>query len=402
MRMTPIVTPRRLATLIAAGAALILVSGWEVAALPGRPEAEDTVLERLPLVTGPAALELRRLRRRPAADRDPAVASAAAERLLALGQTLQDPRLIGNAAAVLRPWWADPSAPPALLVLRAAIKQNRHDFAGALADLDAALEADPGDPRAWASKATILLVQGRPEAALQACAEVERRAASISGTICRAAALARLGRSAEARVLLKTTLDRSHALAPAVERWARLELAEIGRLLGQDDLAERQLRAALRLEPLDAAAATALADLLLDQRRPQDALVVLGDDLAHDGKLMRTALALRALNEAVWRAHAALLAERLAAARARGDNVHQREEARLHLALLDQPARALELAQASWDAQREPWDARLLLESAVAANAPAAAEPVLAWLEETGFRDPALEPTREKLTGARP
>lgn len=402
MRMTPIVTPRRLATLIAVGSALILASGWQVAALPNRPAAEDTILERLPLVTGPAALELRRFRLQPAADRDPEVAAAAAERLLALGQTLQDPRLIGNAAAVLRPWWTDRSAPPALLVLRAAIKQNRHDFAGALADLNAALKADPGDPRAWASKAMILLVQGRPEEALQACAEVERRGASISGTICRAAALARLGRSAEARVLLETTLERSPALAPAVERWARLELAEIGRVLGQDDLAERQLRAALRREPLDAAAATALADLLLHQRRPQDALVVLGDDSAHDGKLLRTALALQALNDDAWRERAALLAERLAAARARGEDVHQREEARLHLALLGQPARALELAQASWGAQREPWDARLLLESAIAANTPAAAAPVLAWLEETGFKDPALEPTREKLMGAKP
>lgn len=400
--MASMVTPRGLATLIAAGTALILVSGWDVAALPGRPAMEDAVLERLPLVTGPAALELRRLRRPPAVDRDPASATVAAERLLALGQTFQDPRLIGNAAAILQPWWTAPSAPPALLVLRAAIKQNRHDFEGALADLNAALEADPGEPRAWAGKAMILLVRGRPREALQACAQVERRAASISGTICRAAALARLSRTAEARALLETTLDRSPALAPAVERWARLELAEIARLLGQDDLAERQLRATLVLEPQDAAAATALADLLLDRNRPQDALTVLGDDLAHDGKLMRTALALRTLADPAWRGRAALLAERLTAARARGEDVHQREEARLHLALLDQPDRALELAQASWAAQREPWDVRLLLESAVAAHASAAAEPALAWLEETGFDDPALKPIREKLAGARP
>ena len=147
-------------------------------------------------------------------------------------------------------------------------------------------------------------------------------------------------------------------------------------------------------------AATALADLLLDQRRALDALAVLGDDLRHDGKLLRAALALRLLGETAWRDRAALLSARFAAARERGESVHLREEARLHLALLDQPGRALELAQANWRAQREPWDARLLLESAVAADTAAAAEPVLAWLDRTGFEDPALRPLRDKLAGA--
>jgi tetratricopeptide (TPR) repeat protein len=398
----PLSSSRLVAFVVAAAAPLILVSGLPAAAMPSRPTTDDVVLERLQTVTGPVALELRRLRLHSAQHRNPGAAIVAAEGLLALGLATQDPRYVGHAGAILWPWWTDPAAPPAILVLRATIKQNRHDFAGALADLDMALKVDPREPRAWASKAMILLVEGRPEEALGACVEVERWAASISGTICQAAALARLGRAPVAFALLDTALARSPTLDPAIERWARIELAAIARLLGRNGLAEEQLRTALRLEPQDAAAATALAELLLDQGRSRDALAVLGEDLRHDGKLLRMVLALRALGDPAWRQRATLLLGRFAAARERGDSVHLREEARLHLALLDQPAEALKLAEANWQVQREPWDARLLLASAAAVNAPDAAEPVLACLDRTGLHDPALETLRTRLAGGRP
>ena len=54
--------------------------------------------------------------------------------------------------------------------------------------------------------------------------------------------------------------------------------------------------------------------------------------------------------------------------------------------LLDRPARALQLARENWATQREPADARILLEAALAAGDPAAARPVLDWLERTGLR----------------
>jgi hypothetical protein len=77
--------------------------------------------------------------------------------------------------------------------------------------------------------------------------------------------------------------------------------------------------------------------------------------------------------------------------------LHQREEARFRLELRDEPAAALVLALANWRTQREPLDARILLEAAVAAGRPETAAPVLAWLEETGLSDPQLEPLRQRL-----
>jgi len=106
--------------------------------------------------------------------------------------------------------------------------------------------------------------------------------------------------------------------------------------------------------------------------------------------LLRLALAGQSLGAPELSGHVADLAERFAEARMRGDTVHQREEARFNLHLLKQPDDALRLAQTNWGVQREPWDARLLLEAALAADQPAAARPALDWLAASHLEDKHL------------
>ena len=77
--------------------------------------------------------------------------------------------------------------------------------------------------------------------------------------------------------------------------------------------------------------------------------------------------------------------------------MHLREEARFTLHLLDQPGEALELARRNWATQREPADARVLLEAALAASKPAAAQPVLEWLERTGLEHVGIEALVDRL-----
>ena len=71
--------------------------------------------------------------------------------------------------------------------------------------------------------------------------------------------------------------------------------------------------------------------------------------------------------------------------------MHVREEARFTLALLQDPHRALTLAQANWAVQKEPWDARLLLESALAVGDRGAAKSVIAWLHANHVEDMRLQ-----------
>jgi hypothetical protein len=95
-------------------------------------------------------------------------------------------------------------------------------------------------------------------------------------------------------------------------------------------------------------------------------------------------------------AHLDELRARREANRARGDVVHRREAARFALLVDKRPADALELARANWDVQREAADARIFMESALAAANHVAAAPVVAWVRSTGIEDPTLRALAEK------
>ncbi len=66
-------------------------------------------------------------------------------------------------------------------------------------------------------------------------------------------------------------------------------------------------------------------------------------------------------------------------ARRRGDGLHRREEALIALAIDNDPARAVALARANFDVQREPADARVLAAAGRAARDAAALRVVEDW-----------------------
>ena len=110
------------------------------------------------------------------------------------------------------------------------------------------------------------------------------------------------------------------------------------------------------------------------------------------------ALAERALKLPAAKAHAQALADRFKDAKVRGDTTHQAEEARYQLHLAGNAAAALKIAAANYQVQREPRDARPLLEAAIAARDAAAAQPVRDWLKSSGFEDPHLRQLGEAST----
>jgi len=112
---------------------------------------------------------------------------------------------------------------------------------------------------------------------------------------------------------------------------------------------------------------------------------------------LRLALAEQATGSKLLPQHIGELQRRIDAYRLRGENIHQREEARFNLVLAKQPETALRLALENWQVQHEPWDARLVLEAALASGKPAAAHPVLAWLNQTKLQDRQLQPFLAKL-----
>ena len=153
---------------------LLVVAGdlgsGRVAAAPHVPASDSVVLERLPGKPGdPVQRELRSLRASLAADpRNPGRAATLARRYFDLAMAEGDPRYVGYAEAALLPW-AQGQTPGEILVARGLLRQYRHDFDAALADLARALEIDPGDTDALAWRAAIFMVRADYAAARREC-----------------------------------------------------------------------------------------------------------------------------------------------------------------------------------------------------------------------------------------
>jgi hypothetical protein len=383
-------------------AAALAVCAAAAGAAPFRPTADDQVLERLPARAGDAAAALRSLRARLAADpRDAAAAAALARGYFDLVAAEGDPRYIGYAQAALAPWWQAADAPDDVRVARAVLRQFNHDFDGALTDLRAVTARDPARGDAWAWQAAIAMVQARYADARAACEALAPQAPPLVAAACSAAADSLSGRAGPAAAALRAALAGDTRADAAQRLWALTRLAEIEERRGDAAAAEAAFKAALALGVADGYLLSAYADFLLDRGRPAEVLALLKGGERSDLLLLRLALAAKAAGmpeAARWQAD---LAARFDAARRRGDATHEKEESRFILGFGGDPARALELARRNFEIQREPADARALLEAALAARAPEAARPVLDWLAAHRVESTVLQALAARVGTAR-
>jgi hypothetical protein len=121
-----------------------------------------------------------------------------------------------------------------------------------------------------------------------------------------------------------------------------------------------------------------------------------------DTLLLRLALAARQLKLAEGEKYARTLGERFADAALRGEKLHLQEEARYLLELKGDARAALAAASENYRTQREPRDALIFIEAALAASDPAAAVPALQWLESSGFESARLRAAALKLKALKP
>jgi hypothetical protein len=371
---------------------------------PHIPADEAVVLERLPLpALDPGARRLRALRaelaQRP---EDLGLATRVAWSCIEQGRRLADPRYYGYAQSALSPWWAAAEPPVSVLVLRATIRQHDHDFSGALDDLARALRADSDNLQAWLTRAVVLQVRGRHAQARSSCLEVLQRASALVAVTCVSGVDSLSGAAAASYERLQRALAQAIDADPEARRWALTTLAEIAARLGRPAAAERHFRQALAIGAADDYLLGAYADFLLDQRRPDAVHELLGAIPHTDGVLLRLALADKMAGAAALAARVQELEERFAAARLRGDSVHRREQARFALHVLDAPAAALDLALDNWTVQREPSDARLLLEAALASGRTDAAKPAIRFLARARLEDVQLAPLVARWREGRP
>lgn len=367
---------------------------------PYLPRSEAVVLQAVPPAADPAIRRVEALRTRVAADRgDLAAAEELARAYIDFGRRVGDAHYAGYAEAVIAPFLARAVPPAGALVIQATILQYRHEFAKARELLGKAVAQQPANAQAWLTLATLDLVQGDYRAAAAHCAQVAKHGGYSLGLACAASLRLHTGQAAQATALLSPLDGDAPGVTPEFKAWIQGLLAEAAERVGDWKRAEAHYRKALRDAPGDNFLLVAYADLLLDRGREREVLDLLAAYSDSDTAFLRLALAHAALATPEAARYRWTMAARFEGYAQRGSEVFGREHARYLLHVARQPRSALVAAQRNWAVQREPWDARILLEAAAAAGEPAAAEPVIAFLAQSGFTDPHIDTLVRMLAG---
>jgi tetratricopeptide (TPR) repeat protein len=367
-----------------------LCAATVAAAAPFVPTDDTQVLERLPGRNTPQFRQLKSLQVAAAqAPNDVARASALASAYVRASRVEGDPRFLGYAQAALAPWWKDPVAPTPALILRATILQSSHQFDPAIADLDRITQREPKHAQALLTRATVLTVQGKYAAARADCSKLAGIAPEIYRVVCIAAIDSVTGNAAPAYETLGRALHGTARIDGAGRAWGKTLLGEIAHRRG-DPAAETHFRAALDAGERDLYLLGAYSDWLLDNARAAEVIPLLQNETRSDPLLLRLALAQQALKRPEAIGSIDTLRTRFDASHARGDTLHQRENARFELFLRRDARSAMTLALDNWKVQREPADLRILAEAASAAGDAAALGIVKQWLAETRFEYPVV------------
>jgi hypothetical protein len=391
----------RLVTKCFIGAAVATLATSTASPDPYRPTDDAAVLVTVPTSEGAIQARIRKsqdlLKINP---KDLGRALDVARVAIRDGRASADPRRYGQAQAALAPWWSKADAPMDVRVLRAVIRQSLHDFTGAAADLDAILSADPRNGQARLSRALVRQTVGSFVDAKDDCRRLPPSVGLTVAAVCLLRVEALTGSAGAALERLGRALMLDGKAEPDVRRWAQAVSADIAAMLGQAEVADLWFKEATS-DGGDIPTLIAFADHLLDTDRPAEALKLLTDRSETDLVYLRLAIAGKRLNDARTPYWTALLAERFAAAKVGGVQLHLREEARFELEVRSDAVTALRLALANWRTQKEPSDARLVFQSALAADNPAAASDVLDFLAKTGLTDSRIQPLLDQITEKR-
>jgi hypothetical protein len=369
---------------------LLVVMMEAIQAKPFIPEHDTQVLERLPgqLFQSKSSAKIKQLRTQIRNHpNDWSSASQLAQHYIELAKSQADPRYMGYAQAILNPWWQNSQQSPKTLIMRAIIRQNAHDFGGALEDLDQILNVQPGHVQANLIKATIATVQGNYPLAIQHCRQLMRRSSMLLALICQSTPASLSGNAETSYKLVRQILSTTGSIPEKESVWAWTSLAEIAWRLGYFEAADQHFQTAMQTGIKDYYLFRVYADFLLQQHRPHDVIKLIASETRIDSLLLRLALAEQMTLSEQLSNHIALLNERFEANRKRGSSLHKGDEARFKLHLLNQPQTALQLARQNWQVQRESADTYILLQSAIAANDTKMIKKVEHWLIKQGTED---------------
>lgn len=307
-----------------------------------------------------------------------------AQTLLAHAQQTGDPRYLGYAEAQLKPWLQQATIPDDVLLMRARLRQFNHQFANALIDIAQVLQHQVNHPEALLLQASIYQVRADYSQARASCQRMRNLSTLALALICEAQIDGLNGQSDKALQTMALLSPSVKNLEAGQQAWFYLAFGDLVLRRGQITEAERYYR---RLDMSSPAALSALSDVFLKQKRYTEVQKLLANYQQHDGLLLRLAIAEKALNTPQAQALEQTLQQRFTALRLRNDNSHLREEAMFRFYVQDNASKALTLARANWQQQREPQDAEIYGLLAQKTQSTADINILKKWLIQTGLQD---------------
>lgn len=345
-------------------------------------------------------------------------ALAYARAVFTLGLTEGDLRWYGSAKAALKPWWTVADLPAEAYFLRGLVKQGFHDFQDGLQDINRAIALEPARAEFWSWRFALHLLLADMSAAQKDIEEMGRLLGAEEAQVYRAVLLYRTGQPLAAVAMLSRALRSASYQDPSSQDWLGFHLGEAHRVAGQPAKALAVWGQRLKASPQSHLIRLSLADLLNQQGQYREAKTIAmaatssnapnSPATLTDALLMQAVLASRGLKDPDEGRLASQLEARLQSQALRQEALIERPKLIYQIAYGRDLKAGLALSIDNWQLQKEPPDALLFVQAALALGQARAAEPVVKWAEKTGYTDPQLTPMLAQLqshpswTGGRP
>jgi tetratricopeptide (TPR) repeat protein len=320
---------------------------------------------------------------------------AYARAVFTLGLSEGDLRWFGSAKAALQPWWVAEDLPADGLFLRGLVKQGFHAFDAGLQDINKAIALAPRRAEFWSWRFALHLLLADMASAQQDTQEMQRLFGAEEADVYRAVLLYRTGQPLVAVQMLSRAARSPNYQDASSQDWLGFHLGEAHRVAGQPALAIAVWNERLKVSAQSHLLRLSLAELLNQQGRfvQAKAMAMNRRDLGSltDALLMQALLACRGLNDADETRLASQMAARLKAQALRQESLIERPKLIYQIAYGQDMAAGLALSIENWQLQKEPPDALLFAQAALALAQPRAAEPVVIWAGKTGYTDPQLK-----------
>jgi hypothetical protein len=313
-----------------------------------------------------------------------------------------DPRWLGNARAMINPWWGRQDLPAQSLFIRALVRQGLHEFDAALVDLNLAIGKDSAQPEFWAWRFAIYMVKADIHQAKQECQAIGTRFGNSEQAGCQAVLLYRTGSPQQAIAQLDSLMRHPDYQGRYAQEWLAYHRGEAQRVAGNHAGAIAVWSAYLDKNAKSHVLQLALVELLNEQQKFAAAWKHNATTPRSDALLVQAIKTSQGLQNGQADQLRREFNDRLTQQTSRGDFVNERPVIDYLLNVVGDSRQALAMAQQSWKTQREPADAFLFAQAAIQNNTPRQAAEILKWQAETGYQEHRLNELLEIIRASSP